>query len=228
MEEESQDKMYCPHCDNQIIDEIWYSSNVRETGTIELSIDEHGNIEYGDMDTTDSDTQDTDYECPNCQGNLHEDNIIIKKEKSAKIPTYKIGEKVILKQTKEKLTIISTLTKTKIICEDKTKRHWTYFTHQIEKINKRKEIDNGNSETEERIISKKEEESFKIDPLLQQGSICPECKHFFAEGTKIRLPSIEVFVPEYYGEKIEEMSTCPKCKHEFNRLEEYKKILTNK
>ena len=226
--QEEEEKMFCPHCNEQI-EYLHYDSQVQERGTIQININEDGEVEQGDMDTDDAETIETDTECPHCEHPLEPEDVIVKNKKERIQQEFKVGEKI--KTVYGQMPgIVTEIEGTKIGVKmiNGTHKGMTlmYRPKDLTKVDKTIEVDEGNSETDEKIIHKKEKEYFEIDPLFAQGSICPKCKHFFAEETRINLKETKGYCPMSYNEaKVEDTSTCPKCLFEFNRVEQYKKII---
>jgi C4-type Zn-finger protein len=229
MKETENEFMTCPHCNNEI-EYLQYISEVQERGTIGISINEDGEVEQGDMDCDDTDTTQTDTECPQCGRTLSTENVIIKNpKKKSNTETYKFS----IGKTPDKITeIIKEIRSKDILMELKEGKHkgliLSFKPKEITPIDLSKEIDNGDSETTDKVIHKKEEETFKIDPLFKQGSICPKCKHFFAEEKELKITLEKNKYPLFNNEEeiSQDTSTCPKCKHEFNRIEQYMKLIT--
>ena len=237
-------KILCPECENEI-DHLKYVSNVREYGSFNINLDEEDEeLSEGDFNHEDSETQDTETECPSCGANIGVNECIIKKPKQKKRKKIKYieGNEVMytLWGGEKVKAVITNIEKRKIkikVTQEGPSKGNTYTVreHQIEKLDKSKEIDNGDSETEEKIIHKKEdpEGTYKIDPLLRYTSICPKCSYLFAETDPLSITNIRTRIEPAYApfdtdEGTIPTTTCPKCTHEFNRVKTQQKQLSEK
>lgn len=229
-------KYKCPYCEQEI-EYLKYTSDVTEWGTIHIVEDEeYHTATEGDMDFDSSETNDTTTECPECDHLLRSEDIITVHGQEIKVHEYKVGDLVkIIKDTSHhgyaigsKLLIKHVGNKNcffnKTIKEIKAGFH-PYFTRKdIELVDKAEIIDNGESESDNIIIQKNKEE-FVVDPMLENGAICPKCKYFFADSGETGWMNKIALTEKKYLNLSSDLCICPKCTHEFDKVKTFNKLI---